>query len=352
MLNYELWFMLLNINNKEKISLIDKYGNEEEIYNNFEYILKENKKIQEKLSNFEKDDLLYKIISLKSLLEKNKIGYITYSNPLYKERLRMLSPIPYYLFYKGNINLINEKSIAIVGARKCSNYALGITKLLTKEIITNNITLISGGARGVDSIAHKCALEHLGKTIVVLGCGIDIVYPAENKSLFSKITEEGLIISEFPLGMKPLRHNFPLRNRIISGFSDGVIVVEASEKSGSLITARIAQEQNKDVLVVPGSILYEGAKGSNKLIKDGCDILTSVDDLNKFFERNYVNIEEMKIRPEKRKILDMITDTPIHIDDIFKNSCVDRGALYALLFEMQIKNEIICLPGNYYMKII
>ena len=352
MLNYELWFILLNINNKDKINLIDEYEKEENIYKNFEKILKENSKLQKKLLNFEKDDLLYEIISLNKILNEKKIEYITYSNPLYKERLKLLSPIPYYLFYKGNIDLINEKSIAIVGARKCSNYALGITKLLTKEIITNNITLISGGARGVDSIAHRSALENGGKTIVVLGCGIDIVYPAENKGLFSNVIENGLIISEFPLGTKPLRYNFPLRNRIISGFSDGVIVIEASEKSGSLITARIAQEQNKDVLVVPGSILYEGAKGSNRLIKDGCDILTSVDDLSKFFQRNYVNIEPMKIRPEKREILDMITDKPIHIDDIFKNSCVDRGALYALLFEMQIKNEIICLPGNYYMKII
>ncbi|AOR23265.1 DNA-processing protein DprA [Clostridium taeniosporum] len=352
MLNYELWFILLNISNKEKISLIDEYENEENIYNNFENILKENKKIQKKLGKFEKNDLIYEIISLNNILNKKSIGYITYSNPLYKERLRLFSPIPYYLFYKGNIQLINEKSIAIVGARKCSNYALAVTKLLTKEIITNNITLISGGARGVDSIAHKSALENGGRTIIVLGCGIDVVYPAENKALFSKVIEDGLIISEFPLGTKPLRHNFPLRNRIISGLSDGVIVIEASEKSGSLITARIAQEQNKDVLVVPGSILYEGAKGSNKLIKDGCDVLTSINDLSRFFEKNHMNIQPMKIRPEKREILDMITDAPIHIDDIFKNSCVDRGALYALLFEMQIKNEIICLPGNYYIKII
>ncbi|NFI55718.1 DNA-protecting protein DprA [Clostridium botulinum] len=352
MLNYELWFILLDISNKEKINLIDEYESEENIYNNFENILKENKKLQKKLGNFEKNDLVYQIISVNNTLNQKDIGYITYSNPLYKERLKLLLPTPYYLFYKGDINLINDKSIAIVGARKCSNYALAVTKLLTKEIITNNITLISGGARGVDSIAHKSALENEGKTIIVLGCGIDVVYPSENIALFSKVIKDGLIISEFPLGTKPLRHNFPLRNRIISGLSDGVIVVEASEKSGSLITARIAQEQNKDVLVVPGSILYEGAKGSNKLIKDGCDVLSSIDDLNKFFDTNHIDIEPMKIRPEKREILDMITDAPIHIDDIFNKSCVDRGALYALLFEMQIKNEIICLPGNYYIKII
>lgn len=352
MINYELWLMLLNISNSQKIKLIDKYENEENIYNNFEDILKQNKSLSKKLKNFEKNNLLYEVINLNKLLNKSGVGYITYSNPLYKEKLRQMGDPPYYLFYKGNIDLINKKSLAIVGARKCSNYGLAVTKLLTKEIITNNIAIISGGARGIDSIAHKTSLENDGETIVVLGCGIDIVYPPENKVLFSKIIKNGLILSEFPFGMPPLKCNFPLRNRIISGLSNGVIVIEATEKSGSLITARKAQEQSKPVLVVPGSILYKGSTGSNKLIRDGCEILTEVEDLHRFFDETNINIKPMSIRPEKSEILDIITDSPVHIDEIFKNTCVDRGALYALLFEMQIKNEIICLPGNYYIKII
>ncbi|SFC73425.1 DNA-processing protein DprA [Clostridium uliginosum] len=352
MIDYELWLILLDITNYQKIKLIEQYETEENIYNNFEDIVKENKVLEKKIKNFEKNDLLYEVLALKESLKKIGVGYITYSNPLYKEKLKQIKEVPYYLFYKGNIDLINKKSLAIVGARKFSNYGLATTKVLTKEIITNNIALISGGARGIDSIAHKTALENDGNTIVVLGCGIDIVYPPENKALFSKIVEKGLIISEFPIGMPPLKYNFPLRNRIISGLSDGVIVIEATEKSGSLITARKAQEQNKPVLVVPGSILYKGAAGTNKLIKDGCDILTGVEDLKQFFDGNYINITPMQIKPEKSEILDIITDSPVHIDNILKNSSVDRGALYALLFEMQIKNEIICLPGNYYIKII
>lgn len=160
----------------------------------------------------------------------------------------ILNP-PYFLFYIGNIDIINNKSIGVVGARKCSNYGLTVTKLLTKELITNNITLISGGARGIDSIAHKTALENDGYNICVLGCGIDRTYPSENKMLFSKIAEKGVVISEFLLGTAPLRENFPKRNRIISGLSDGVIVIEASEKSGSLITARLAQQQEKKLLL-------------------------------------------------------------------------------------------------------
>jgi DNA processing protein len=296
--------------------------------------------------------LCYETINLKETLSKKNIGYITYANPLYKEKLCGILDSPYFLFYRGNIDIINKKSIGVVGARKCSGYGLTVTKLLTKELITNNITLISGGARGIDSIAHKTALENNGCNISVLGCGIDIAYPTENKELFSKIAENGVVISEFLLGTPPLSDNFPRRNRIISGLSDGVIVIEASEKSGSLITARLALQQHKTVISVPGSILYSGASGSNKLLRDGACICTDVQDLRDFLSLKNVNIPPMKFTPEKSEILELITDSPVHIDDIFKNSSVDRGALYALLFEMQIKSELICLPGNYYVRTI
>ncbi|AGX42410.1 DNA-processing protein DprA [Clostridium saccharobutylicum] len=351
-MDYELWLILLDLTNHQKIKLIDKYENEENVYNNFEEILKNNSAIAKKIKNFQKEDLKCKVFKLKETLVKKGIHFITYANPLYREKLRGISNPPYFLFYMGNIGVINNKSIAVVGSRKCSNYGLAVTKLLTKELITNNITLISGGARGIDSIAHKTALEDDGVNICVLGCGIDIVYPSENKFLFSKIAEKGVVISEFLIGTRPLRYNFPKRNRIISGLSDSVIVVEASERSGSLITARLAQQQGKKVIVTPGSIFYDGASGSNKLIRDGCTICTDVEDLRVLLSLEHVNIKPMNIAPEKSEILDLISDSPIHIDDIFKNMSVDRGALYALLFEMQIKNEIICLPGNYYVKTI
>ena len=351
-MNYELWLILIDITSFQKIKLINKYKTAENVYNNFEEILKENETISKKLKNFQKDDLYYEVLKLEETLYEKNIGYITYSNPLYKEKLSGILNPPYFLFYIGNIDIINNKSIGVVGARKCSNYGLTVTKLLTKELITNNITLISGGARGIDSIAHKTALENDGYNISVLGCGIDIAYPSENKVLFSKIAEKGVVISEFLIGTGPLKQNFPRRNRIISGLSDGVIVVEASEKSGSLITARLAFEQGKKVIVVPGSILYKGASGSNKLIRDGASICTDTADLRTLLSLEHVKINPMNFTPEKSEILDLITDSPIHIDDIFKNTSVDRGALYALLFEMQIKCEIICLPGNYYVKTI
>jgi DNA processing protein len=351
-MDYDLWLILLNISNFQKRKLIDRYKTPENVYNNFEDILKENKIISKKLKNFQKEDMCYEILNLKETLARKSIGYITYANPLYREKLRGILDSPYFLFYRGNIDIINKKSIGVVGARNCSSYGLTVTKLVTKELITNNITLISGGARGIDSIAHKTALENNGYNISVLGCGIDIAYPSENKDLFSKIAKNGVVISEFLLGTPPLRENFPRRNRIISGLSEGIIVIEASEKSGSLITARLAQEQHKTIIAVPGSVLYSGASGSNRLLRDGASICTGVEDLRVLLSLEYVEIKPMKFTPEKSEILDLITDSPVHIDDIFKNTSVDRGALYALLFEMQIKSEIICLPGNYYVRTI
>ena len=351
-MDYDLWLILINISNFQKRKLIDIYKSAENVYNNFEDILKENKIISKKLKNFQKEDICYEILNLKETLARKNIGYITYANPLYREKLCGILDSPYFLFYRGNIDIINKKSIGVVGARKCSGYGLTVTKLLTKELITNNITLISGGARGIDSIAHKTALENNGYNISVLGCGVDITYPYENKTLFSKIAENGVVISEFLLGTPPIGENFPRRNRIISGLSESIIVIEASEKSGSLITARLALKQQKKVIAVPGSILYSGASGSNKLLRDGASICTGVEDLRVLLSLEHVNIEPMKFIPEKSEILDLITDSPVHIDDIFKNTSVNRGALYALLFEMQIKSEIICLPGNYYVRII
>lgn len=351
-MNYDLWFILLPIKDSEKIKLIKHYKNAQNIYENFEDIYTKNKIFNEKLKNFQKDDMIHTVSELSEKLKREKIGYITYSNPLYEEKLSGILDPPYNLFFKGNIEVINNKSIGIVGARQCSNYAFTVTKLLTKELITNNITLISGGAKGVDSIAHETALENKGKNITVLGCGIDITYPKMNKNLFSEICKDGVLISEFLPGTAPLRRNFPRRNRIISGLSDSIIVVEASEKSGSLITAHYAMEQGKNVISVPGSILYEGARGSNQLIKEGSSICLGVEDLRSILSLKHIEITPMKNDNKKIDILKIINDSPIHIDEIFKRLNMDRGKLYALLFEMQIKNEILCLPGNYYVKVI
>lgn len=353
-MNYDLWMIFLDIEASQKINLIDRYKTAENIYNNFEYIQNCEEFINDKIKNFNKKILWDEVCKTEEILYKKGIGFITCADSTYRETLKGISNPPYFLFYKGNIEVINNYSIGVVGARNCSNYGLSATKVLTKELITNNITLISGGARGIDSIAHKTALENGGINISVLGCGIDRVYPAENRKLFSQIEEKGVVISEFMLNTPPLRHNFPRRNRIISGLSNGIIVTEASRKSGSLITARIALKESKPVIVVPGSIFYKGAQGSNEFIREkGVTICSGVEDLRMILSLDHdIKIKPMIKSPDKKKILNCLSDVPMHIDDIFRKTSFERGALYSLLFEMQIKDEIICLPGNYYVKII
>lgn len=352
-MDYDLWFIMLDISSRKKYELINTYGNSENVYINYENIVSSDSIISKKLEKYKKSDFYEKTLRLEEELYRREIKYITGVNPLYKDKLDGILEKPFHLFYKGNIEVINKKSVAVVGARKCSNYGFASTKLLTKELITNNITLISGGARGIDSIAHKTALENGGLNISVMGCGLDRVYPYENRTLFSKIQNEGVLISEYLPGTRPMAYNFPRRNRIISGLADAVVVIEASEKSGSLITAHWALKQGKTVIAVPGSIFYDGANGSNDLLNDhGVYAYSGMEYFRSLLKFNHINITPMNFTPEKSEILDILSDTPIHIDDIFKNTSVDRGALYALLFEMQMKNEIICLPGNYYMKII
>lgn len=353
-MNYELWLALLEITDKRKLKLLDQYKNAENIYLNFEEIINQNNNFKKKFENFNKESIIRNISILQKKIEAENISYITCCNSRYRERLRDISEMPYILFYKGNIDTIFNKSVGIVGSRNCSKYGIAVTKLLTNELITNNITLISGGARGIDSIAHKKALECNGKNICVLGCGIDVAYPRENSDMFNKISQNGVVLSEFLPGTMPDKYNFPRRNRIISGLSNCLIVVEAAKKSGALITARYSLENGKTVFVVPGSYLYSGALGSNKLIQDGAQVLTEFQDIKDELSLNKVTIEETinNISQDKISILNVINDSPIHVDEIVRKVRMDAGALYALLFEMQMKDEIICLPGNYYVRVI
>lgn len=335
-MKYKIWLIMLNISNSNKISLIERYGNEKVVYD----------ELNSTFSNVSLQDAE----EYAGILAKENIGLVTYNDWQYPEDLKNIDEPPYGLFYKGNIKLLNEDIVGIVGSRMCTQYGSQITKLLTKELISYNITIISGGAKGIDSVAHKTALEDCGNTIVVLGCGIDVVYPKQNASLFRKIEDTGLIISEFLPGTKPLPYHFPMRNRIISGLSRLVIVAEASSKSGSLITANYAAEQGKSVMAVPGSIFSKGSNGCNKLIRDGAQIFSGMEDLYSILELKIPKKEGI-ISPIKRKILSVIAKSPTHIDEIVEKSCIDRAALFKVLFEMQIRNEIVSLPGNYYAKI-
>lgn len=212
-------------------------------------------------------------------LNTSKIKTIRIGDKNYPEKLMNIYGRPQTLYILGNETLLNEKSIAIIGCRNASNYGLRSAYQFGYELAKKGICIVSGFARGIDTYAHKGALAAKGKTIAVLGCGLNVVYPPENMELYKQILiKGGAIITEYPLESKPERHHFPIRNRIISGLSDGILVVEAKKKSGTLITVEYALEQGKEVYAIPGNITSENSEGTNELIKEGAIPVTKIED--------------------------------------------------------------------------
>ena len=220
------------------------------------------------------------------MIIENIIKTILIENPKYPEKLRQIYDPPKKLYVMGNAEILNDLSIAIVGCRETTEYGKKAAIYFASNLAKQDINIVSGLAKGIDSYAHIGALQAKGKTIAVIGSGLDIIYPKENEKLAQEIIKSGgAIISEYPLGTKPEKEHFPARNRIISGLSNGVLVVEAKEKSGSLITADFAMEQGKDVFVVPGNINSLNSVGTNNLIKDGAILVNNYNDIIAWFFR-------------------------------------------------------------------
>ena len=211
---------------------------------------------------------------------KYRIIRLDFNSKYYPVKLKNISSPPKELFCLGNLELLNCKSIAVIGSRNYSGYGERAAKEFSYNLAKEDVCIVSGMARGIDSFAHEAALDAKGKTVAVLGSGLDIIYPRENKILYENIIKNnGLIISEYPLGTKPSRQNFPARNRIISGLSDGVLVIEARKNSGTSITVDFALDQGKDVFVIPGNIYSKTSDGTNFLIKEGAIPVTSYKDI-------------------------------------------------------------------------
>ena len=261
--------------------LISKYKTLENLWNldNKELLKvdKINKNIIEDFCNIQYRENLEKYLDY---MIKYNIKILNCYDENYPFKLKFIQNRPIVLYYKGDISSINNEFMAIVGSRNCSEYGRKCAKFFSYELAKRNVNIISGLATGIDSIAHTSAINAKGKTIAIIGNGLNTIYPKENLILADRILKNGgAIISEYVIGTKPDKSNFPRRNRIISGISNSVIVVEGSEKSGSLITANFAIDQGKEVWVIPGSIFCSTAKGSNKLLKDGANILTELSDI-------------------------------------------------------------------------
>ena len=292
-------------------------------------------------------------------LKSSGARLITISDSSYPKDLKEIHDPPPLLYIKGKDIPANLTIVAVVGSRNPSHYGLKVTEDLCLGLARRNIAVASGMARGIDSAAHWGCLRGTGFTIAVLGTGINIIYPESNTKLFSSIARKGSILTEFPVGSAPEAKHFPIRNRIISGLSRGVVVVEASKRSGSLITASLALEQGREVLAVPGSIGSFKSTGTHLLIKQGAKLVENVDDVLQELGLHYHHYAEAD--PEKKttvppldenekKILDILTDYPIHIDQIARVSTMDPSRVAGLLTQLELKGAARQLPGKMFVR--
>ncbi|HET6419706.1 MAG TPA: DNA-processing protein DprA [Geobacteraceae bacterium] len=282
------------------------------------------------------------------------VDIISFLSPQYPKALLQIHDHPPYLYVKGTLR-DEERAIAIVGSRRASAYGMTTAERFARELAAHGIAVVSGMARGIDAASHIGALKVDGRSIGVLGCGIDVIYPKENARLFSGITGKGALLSEFPMGTEPRPENFPRRNRIISGISMGVLVVEASENSGSLITAQHALEQGREVFAVPGNINYGTCRGSNRLIKQGAKLVERVEDILEEFHqdgpvgRPPVPIPKITLSPREAAIYTLLAADQLHIDDIILKSALTVGEVSAILLRLELNGLISQLPGKYFV---
>jgi DNA processing protein len=345
--------LIKGLGNKTIKNLLQFYGSPEEIFNqSFQnisskfgthianLILKRDKKLKEKaLKEIEK-------------AQKLKVKIITINDENYPENLKEIPDPPAVLYAKGNLP-VDKNSISFVGTRKYSSYGKYVAKKLINEL--SNVNIVSGLAIGIDTIAHETALKNGNPTTAVLGCGIDIVYPYENYKLYKKIEEEGTILSEFPIGTKPSKYTFPQRNRIVAGLSYGTVVIEAPKKSGSLITAKLANEYGRIVFAVPTNINNPYGEGNNKLLKEGAYPLTNSKDIYSQIpyleKRDIFNLElELEISDLEKKILEL-TYEPVHIDYLVQNTGIPLNEMMLVLFDLEMKDLIINENGMYFRNI-
>jgi DNA processing protein len=270
---------------------------------------------------------------------------LTWESPDYPELLRQIPDPPPVLFVKGELTPADEWAVAMVGTRKATAYGKEVARQLSGALARNHVTVVSGMARGIDGTAHRAALEAGGRTVAVLGCGVDRVYPPEHRQLARDIAENGALISDYPLGTRPEGKNFPPRNRIISGLSRGVIVVEAGLRSGALITADFAADQGRDVFAVPGNIYSPGSKGCNRLLRDGASIVTEVRDVLEMLHLDQLAEKQVAraVLPEnatEATIFEQLSHEPCHVDELARAIELPIEEINSTLVMMELKGMV------------
>lgn len=355
-MKHEYWFAnLKGISNRRKIEIRQKVTSLEPLYYIEETVLKqvgiqenERELMMKSLQEWEVDGQYQK-------LEERGIQFVPISDQRYPKQLRHISSAPYALYVRGKLPDENKKTIAIVGARECSSYGESMAKKFAKGLAQAGIQIISGMARGIDSYAQRGTLEAGGESYAVLGCGVDVCYPRDAIGLYMDLQENGGVISEFPIGTKPLPQHFPARNRIISGLADAVLVIEAKEKSGSLITADMALEQGKDVYALPGPINSELSKGCNVLIKQGAGVLLSPEELledwgfygGKNQQKN--NLMKFPLESEENIVYSCLGFYPKNLEQLLNMTSYSVSELLNILTGLELKGYIKEISKNNYV---
>jgi len=297
-------------------------------------------------------------------LEQGKFCIVTILDPKYPPRLKMIPDPPPLLYMTGNLQSADHQALAIVGSRQSTHTGRAITRQLSGNLAALGFTIVSGLARGIDAAAHHGAIDGGGRTIAVLGCGIDRTYPSEHKHLRQQIEAHGGVLSEFPPGAAPLGHHFPERNRVISGISMGVVVTEAAAQSGSLVTARLANEQNREVFGVPGTVNNPMSRGPHLLIKQGAKLVEGPEDileellpqLEASF-RDRIRGQAAPLPPplpqlgqEEESLYNIISLEPTALEDVISQTSFAPGEVMSILLTLEIKGVIRQLPGVRYIR--
>lgn len=290
------------------------------------------------------------------LLERLQVRLLSFWDPDYPELLRQIHDPPALLYLRGQ--LPQQDCFAIVGSRRATSAGLQLTRELAAELAAHDICIVSGLARGVDSAAHRGALDAQGATIAVLGCGIDRIYPPENGRLFEAILQQNAIVSEYPPGTPPLAGHFPGRNRIVSGLSRGVLIVEASEKSGSLITGDFALEQGRDLFAIPGAVHTPNSQGTNRLLKEGAQLVTEAGDILQALwpkqssraAQQATRSFSLQLDSGSLKVYQQLGHEPLHMDEIGRKCGLTPMEVSAILLDLELRGGVKMLPGNSYIR--
>lgn len=289
-------------------------------------------------------------------VERANASILTLADDDYPRLLREIPSPPPVLYIKGEIQPEDETAIGVVGTRRATRYGQEMTRRLSSGLASAGVAIVSGLARGIDGIAHTEAIDANGRTLAVLGCGVDQLYPPEHRKLSERVIANGALVSEFPIGTRPEGRNFPIRNRLISGLSLGVLVVEAPIKSGALITSTFAADQGRTVFAVPGSAMSSASEGTLQLLRDGAALAATADDILRELnlERRQAAMENRRLLPDasedERRILQTIEGEPRHIDEIAIDTGINISQLSAMLLQMQLKGLVRDAGGQHYAR--